>query len=228
MQPQSQPISADGDSASEDRATAVILSKGGADGVPAFVLRHWRSDSGMTEPVFVTWLLDVGRFCPRVKYGRFSLKGGTWYIDGGSGLRSGPSPLEQAQVEALLVSETLRERLRRSVPVMPAVVFFDMNPDRRIDRLARRSRVLPLCRLEGYARRLADVTAAGGFSQPLERRQVLEETSILIEGGTPVGAGSSRSARMGFRSASASQGAQPFAKTVRRAAAADCVEGDRV
>ena len=59
MQSQSQPISAHSDNTSEDRATAAILAKGACSGTPAFALRHWRTDGGMTEPVFVTWLLDV-------------------------------------------------------------------------------------------------------------------------------------------------------------------------
>lgn len=66
----------------------------------------------MTEPVFATWLLDVGRSCLTVKYGRYSLRRGQWYIGTGSGLRSAPSPLEQARAEALLVSEALHGRLR--------------------------------------------------------------------------------------------------------------------
>ena len=60
----------------EDRATAAVLACGGTDGVPAFVLRHWRPGGGSTEPVFITWLLGVGRFCLTVKYGRYSLRGG--------------------------------------------------------------------------------------------------------------------------------------------------------
>ena len=74
---------------SEDRATAAILAKGGADGVTTFALRQWRSgiprvDS--TAPVFVTWLLGMGRFCLTVQYGRHSLKGTDWHIETRAGL----------------------------------------------------------------------------------------------------------------------------------------------
>ena len=86
---------------SEDRATAAMLAAGGADGIPAFALRHWRPEGGSTTPVFITWLLGVGRFCLTVKYGRYSLKGADWRIDTGSGARSTPSPLDQARMEAL-------------------------------------------------------------------------------------------------------------------------------
>ena len=158
----------------------------------------------MTEPVFVTWLLDVGRFCLTVKYGRYTLRRGQWYIDTGSGLRSAPSPLEQAQAEALLVAEALQGRLKRPVPVMPAVIFFDMDGDRRIERLARRSRVPLLWDLESYTGRLASAAAKARLCQPLERRHALREASALVEGPTPVGAGTARSAGMGFRSASVS------------------------
>ena len=187
-----------------DRATGALLSGGGMDGVSAFVLRHWRPGADPPEPVFVTWLLNVGRFCLTVRYGRFSLKGGKWYADGGSGPRITPSPLEQARMEALLIREILQERLKRPLPVAPALALFDMEPDRGIEGLARRSRVPLLWDLEGYTGRLADAATRAGLRQPLERRAALEEISALIEGAAPVGAGPSRRRRLGFRSASAS------------------------
>ena len=47
------------------RATAAILAGGCADGVPSMALRYWSSHGGQeTEmPVFITWLLGVGRSC---------------------------------------------------------------------------------------------------------------------------------------------------------------------
>ena len=76
-------------------------------------------------------------------------------VDGGSGPRITPSPLEQARVEALLISEILREWLKRPLPVAPALALFDMEPDRRIECLARQSRVPLLWDLEGCTGRLA-------------------------------------------------------------------------
>ena len=153
MQPEHRSYSHNGHTA-EDRATGVLLTSGGVDGVSAFVLRHWQPGTDPPEPVFVTWLPDVGRFCLTVRYGWFSLRGGEWYTDGGSGLGVTPSPLEQARVEALL----MREMLKRPLTVAPALALFDMDPDRmdpdrmdpdrRIDGLARRSRVPLLWDLE--------------------------------------------------------------------------------
>ena len=205
MQPEQFPSHRhDNGDAAADRATGVLLTGGGVDGGSAFVLRHWRPEANPPEPVFVTWLLSVGRFCLTVRYGRFSLKGKEWHVDTGSGPQAVASPLEEAQVEALLVTETLWERLHRPLPVAPALALFDMDPDRGIERLARRSRVPLLWDLEGYTGRLADAAAGAGLRQPLERRQVLEEIPVLIEGVAPVGAGPSRRPRMGFRSAPAS------------------------
>ena len=93
---------------SEDRATAAILAGGGANGVPAFTLRHWIPGvpgASPETPVFITWLPGVGRFCLMVRYGHYSLRGEDWYIDTRADLRSTQSPLEQAQFEALRVSE---------------------------------------------------------------------------------------------------------------------------
>ena len=118
----------DNGNAGEDRATAVLLTGGFNDGVPAFFLRHWGPGTNPPEPVFVTWLLDVGRFCLTVKYGHHSPKGGQWRVDTGSGPRITPSPLEQARVEALLIRETLQERLNRPVPVAPALVLVRYGP----------------------------------------------------------------------------------------------------
>ena len=191
MQPEYLSSSHNGN-ASNDRATAALLAGGGGDGVSAFVLRRWRPGTNPPEPVFVTWLLNIGCFCLTVRYGRFSLKRGEWCIDTGSGPRSAPSPLEQARVEALLTREFLEKRLNRPLPVAPALACLDMDTDRRIERLARRSRVPLLWDLEGYTGRLADAAARAGLRQPLERWQALEEISALIEGAAPVGAGPSR------------------------------------
>ena len=188
----------------EDRATAVLMTGGGNDGVSAFFLRHWRPGAGPPEPVFVTWLLDVGRSCLTVKYGRHSLKGEQLHVDTGSGPRTTSSPLEQAQVEALLIRETLQERLNRPIIVAPVLAFFDTDLDRRIERLAHRSRVPLIWDLEGCIGQLADAVARGQLRQPLERWQALAEVSALMEDAATVGAVPSRKPRMGFRSASAS------------------------
>ena len=103
----------DNGNADEDRATAVLLTRGGIDGVSAFFLRHWRPGVTPPEPMFVTWLLHVGRFCLTVKYGRHSLQDEQWRVDTGSGPRITASPLEQARVEALSIREILQERLNR-------------------------------------------------------------------------------------------------------------------
>ena len=154
--------------------------------------------------MFDAWLLHVGRFCLTVKYGRHSLRGGQWCVDTGSGPRTTQSPLEEARVEALLVTETLQERLKRPLTVAPALALFDTDPDRRIERLARRSRIPLLWGLEGCTGSLADAAAGGRLRQPLGRWQALEEISALMEGIDTVGAVPSLKPQMGFRSASAS------------------------
>ena len=75
----------DNGKAGEDRATSTLLTRGGIDGVPAFVLRHWRPRANPPEPVFDAWLLHVGRFSLTVRYGRYSLRGGQWRVDTGTG-----------------------------------------------------------------------------------------------------------------------------------------------
>ena len=193
----------DNGNADEERATAVLLTGGGIDGVPAFFLRHWGPGADPPEPVFVIWLLNIGRFCLTVKYGRHSLQSGQWRVDTGSGPRITPSPLEQARVEALSIREILQERLNRPITVAPALALFDTDPDRSIERLARRNRITLLWDLEGCTRQLADAAIGGRLRQPLERRQALAEISALMEGIDRVGAVSSRKPQLGFRSASA-------------------------
>ena len=104
----------------EGPATAAILDAGGADGLPAFAIRYWSSRGSSSMPVFITWLLGVGRFCLTVKCGLSSLSGKGWYIEAWPGARSVQSPLDQAQVESMRVSQVLQLRLGRSVPVAPA------------------------------------------------------------------------------------------------------------
>ena len=150
--------------------------------MPALVLRYWSSHGGQEMPVFIAWLLGIGRFCLTVEYGRHSLRGGDWHIDTGRGLRSTRSPLDQAQLEAMRVSEVLQLRLRRSVPVSPALALPDTEHDRRIERMARRSRVPLLWDLERCTAKLAGAETARLSRQRLERRMALEEISALMEG----------------------------------------------
>ena len=194
----------DGGNAHEDRATAVLLAGGFNDGVPAFILRHWRPGDNPPEPVFDAWLPHVGRFCLTVKYGLHSLQGGQWRVDTGSGPRITPSPLEQARVEAKTIREALQERLNRPITVAPALALFDTDPDLSIERLARRSRIPLLWDLEGCTGQLADAAAGYRLRRPLERWQALAEISALMEGTDTVGAVPSPKPRLGFRSASAS------------------------
>lgn len=189
---------------SEDPATRVILAKGGADDVPAFVLRHWRTGNGSREPAFVVWLLDIGRFCLTVKYDRYSLNRCDWRFDDGAGRKPASSPLDEAQTEALLVSQTLEGQLNHPVPVAPAVASFNMTNDRRIERLARQCRVPVLWDLANCNRKLARAAVAAGVRQPLTKHQALREVSALIERWTPAGTGLHRPATMDFQSASAS------------------------
>ena len=139
-----------------------------------------------------------------MKYGRYSLQGGQWHVDTGSGPRATPSSLEQAQVEAQSIREILQERLNRPVTVAPALALFDTDPDRRIERLARRSRIPLLWDLEGCTGQLADAAAGYRHRQPLEQWQALAEISAFMEGIDTVDAVPSRKPRLGFRSASAS------------------------
>ena len=177
-----------------DRATAAILAGGCADGVPSMALRYWSSHGGQeTEmPVFITWLLSVGRFCLTVAYGHYSLRGGDWHVYTGSGLRSARSPLDEAQMEAMQFSRELQLRLRRRVPVSPALALPDMERDRRIERMARRSRVPLLWDLERYTALLAGAETGAHFRQPLERTQALEEISALMDNSAHAGVRASR------------------------------------
>ena len=150
--------------------------------MPAFALRRWRTGGNSTAPVFFTWLPGVGRFCLTVKYGPYSLRDGDWCLDTRAGPRSTRSPLDQARLEALRVSETLRRRLGRSVPVAPALAFPDTERDRRMERLARGERVPLLWDLERYTARLAEANANAGphFRQPLAAPSALAEIAALL------------------------------------------------
>ena len=108
---------------------------------------------------------------------------GLVYAETGSGLRSTQSPLDQAQLEAMRVSQVLRLRLRlkRGVAVSPALALPDMERDRRIERIASLSRVPLLWDLERCIATLAGAATGGHFRQPLERQMALEEISALLE-----------------------------------------------
>ena len=118
-----------------------------------------------------------------------------WYDETGSGLRSTQSPLDQAQLEAMRVSQVLRLRLKRGVAVSPALALPDMERDRRIERIVSLSRVPLLWDLERCIATLAGAATGGHFRQPLERQLALEEISALLEDSAHGDVGSSRAGR---------------------------------
>ena len=115
--------------------------------------------------------------------------------------RSAPSPLDLAQLEAMRVSQILQFRLKRSVPVSPALVLYDMERDRRIERTALQSRVPLLWDLERYTAVLAGSETGARFRQPLEKRTALEEIAALMEDSAHAGAVPARDIGRRFRSA---------------------------
>ena len=107
MQPKKLPSPGNGEEHGEEQAAAAILASGGSGGtggISAFALHYWRPGGNPAEPVFITWLPGIGRFCLTVEYGRYSLRDADWYVDTGSGQRAMSSPLDQAQFEALRVA----------------------------------------------------------------------------------------------------------------------------
>ena len=94
-------------------------------------------------------------------------------------------------LEALRVGEALRRQLGRSVPVAPALVFPDMERDRRMERLASWSSLPLLWTLDRYTARLAETAIDPHFRQSLEKSLALAEMSALVES-SAAGAGSFR------------------------------------
>ena len=177
---------------SEDRATAAMLAAGGADDIPAFALRHWRPEGGATMPVFTTWLLGRRPFLPDGEIRPVLLEGRGLAHRYWCGRQEHTFPAGSGRMEALQVSQALQRRLNRSVPVSPVLAFFDMERDRRIERLARRSGVPLLWDLERYTGKLAEAATGARFPQPLEKPLVLEEISALVEDAPSVAAGAFR------------------------------------
>ena len=110
-----------------------------------------------------------------------SVSGRHWFINHRSGPHSTQSPLDQSQLEALRVSQALRRRLKRSVPVAPALALPGMERERGIERQARRSGVLLPWELERYTAAMAEAEMDTRFRRPLDKPTALEEISALLE-----------------------------------------------
>ena len=108
--------------AGEDRATAILLTGGGNDGMPAFFLRHWGPGA---DPPSRCCHLAAGRrpFLPDSEVR--PLLPARWTV----ACRHRVGPLEQARIGALSIRETLQERLNHPMPISPAGAFCDTDPD---------------------------------------------------------------------------------------------------
>ena len=90
-------------------------------------------------------------------------------------------------------SVALRRRwIRRSVPMSPALALPDMEQDRRVERLARRSGVPLLWKLEHYTAGLAEGATGADCRQWLDSWLALGEIPALVETSPPVSVGSFR------------------------------------
>ena len=97
--------------------------------LPGRALYEARTAPDAREVDFLVWLESTGRYAIEVKGGRYVFGNRQWYVITGRGRYRKPSPVHQVREAAMTIPAAIRERLHRSVSVLPVLAFPDMPPD---------------------------------------------------------------------------------------------------
>ena len=109
-----------------------------------FVYYEWRKGYGHIELDYAVWVNGLGRFALQVKGGRYLLIDGEWYLKTRDGVKLIEScPLDETKLAVLDLHDDIEDlaETRYNPYVIPVLMFPDMEPDRAIEQLARRTGV---------------------------------------------------------------------------------------
>ena len=150
-----------------------------------FCYYEWRRGYECIELDFAVWIEALGRFALQVKGGRYLLIDGEWYLKTRHGLQPVKScPLDETKLAALDLHDDIRECAQTlyNPYVIPVLVFPDMEPDRAIEQLARRTGVYVIWGVGSLLADLEEIVGSRSVSDGLPMDRIAREVDAVTDG----------------------------------------------
>ena len=150
-----------------------------------FVYYEWRQGYEHIELDFAVWVKDLGRFALQVKGGRYLLIDGEWYLktrEGNKHVRS--CPLDETKLAAFDLHDDIKElaATHYNPYVIPVLMFPDMEPDRAIEQLAKRTGVYVVWGVGNLLADLEEIVRSRRVSEALGMDRIAGEVHAVTDG----------------------------------------------
>ena len=150
-----------------------------------FCYYEWRRGYGHIELDFAVWIEGLGRFALQVKGGRYLLIDGEWYLKTRDGVKLIEScPLDETKLAALDLHDDIAECACTSYNpyVIPVLMFPDMEPDRAIEQLAKRTGVYVIWGVRNLLADLEEIVRSRRMSEALGMDRIAREVHAVTDG----------------------------------------------
>ena len=150
-----------------------------------FVYYEWRKGYGHIELDFAVWIEGLGRFALQVKGGRYVLIDGEWYLKTRDGVKLIEScPLDETKLAALDLHDDIEDlaETHYNPYVIPVLMFPDMEPDRAIEQLAKRTGVYVIWGVRNLLADLEEIVRSRRMSEALGMDRVAREVQAVTDG----------------------------------------------
>ena len=150
-----------------------------------FVYYEWRKRYGHIELDFAVWIEGLGRFALQVKGGRYLLIDGEWYLKTRDGVKLIEScPLDETKLAALDWHDDIKElaATHYNPYVIPVLMFADMEPDRAIEQLAKRTGVYVIWGVRSLLADLEEIVRSRRMSEVLGMDRIAREVQAVTDG----------------------------------------------
>ena len=150
-----------------------------------FCYYEWRKGYEHIELDFAVWVEDLGRFALQVKGGIYLLIDGEWYLKTRHGLQPVKScPLDETKLAALDLHDDIKECAHTVYKpfTVPVLVFPDMEPDRAIEQLARRTGVYVIWGVRHLMADLETIVRSRRVSEALGTDRIAREVNAVTDG----------------------------------------------
>ena len=150
-----------------------------------FVYYEWRRGYDHIELDFAVWIEGLGRFALQVKGGRYLLIDGEWYLKTRDGVKLIEScPLDETKLAALDLHDDIAECACTSYNpyVIPVLMFPDMEPDRAIEQLAKRTGVYVIWGVRNLLADLEEIVRSRRVSEALGMDRIAREVHAVTDG----------------------------------------------
>ena len=150
-----------------------------------FCYYEWRKGYEHIELDFAVWVEGLGRFALQVKGGRYLLIDGEWRLKTRDGVKLIEScPLDETKLAALDLHDDIAECAYTSYNpyVIPVLMFPDMEPDRAIEQLARRTGVYVIWGVRNLLADLTEIVRSRRVSDTLTMERIGREVYAVTDG----------------------------------------------